>query len=54
MLQKAAAIAGRAAVKGLYIDCLRVTAPVYEKTGWKVYEREVGYKDSVVMLRPIK
>jgi len=54
MLQEAAAIARRADVKGLYIDCLAVTAPVYEKNGWKVYEREVGDKDSVVMLRPIK
>ena len=54
MLQEAAAIARRADVKGLYIDCLGVTAPVYEKNGWKVYEREVGDKDSVVMLRPIK
>ena len=49
MLQEAAAIARRADVKGLYIDCLSATAaPVYEKNGWKVYE------DSVVMLRPIK
>src|SRR5438477_241350 len=54
MLQEAAAIARRADVKGLYIDCLGVTAPVYEKNGWKVHEREVGDKDSVVMLRPIK
>jgi hypothetical protein len=54
MLQEAAAIARRADVKGLYIDCLASTAPVYEKNGWKVYEREVGDKDSVVMLRPIK
>jgi hypothetical protein len=54
MLQEAAAIAERADVKGLYIDCLAVTAPVYEKNGWKVYEREVGDKESVVMLRPIK
>ena len=54
MLQEAAAIARRADVKGLYIDCLAATAPVYEKNGWKVYEREVGDKDSVVMLRPIK
>ena len=35
--QEAAAIAGRADVKGLYIDCLGATAPVYEKNGWKVY-----------------
>jgi len=54
MLQEAAAIARRAEVRGLYIDCLAATAPVYEKNGWKVYEREVGDKDSVVMLRPIK
>jgi hypothetical protein len=54
MLQEAAAIARRADVKGLYIDCLGTTARVYEKNGWKVYEREVGDKDSVVMLRPIK
>src|SRR6266508_77339 len=54
MLQEAAAIARRADVKGLYIDCLGATAPVYEKNGWKVYEREVGDKDSVVMLRRIK
>ena len=54
ILQEAAAIAGRAGVKGLYIDCLAMTAPVYEKNGWQVYEREVGDKDSVVMLRPIK
>jgi hypothetical protein len=54
MLQEAAAIARRAGVRGLYIDCLAATAPVYERNGWKVYEREVGDKDSVVMLRPIK
>jgi hypothetical protein len=54
MLQEAVAIARRADVKGLYIDCLGATAPVYEKNGWKIYEREVGDKDSVVMLRPIK
>jgi GNAT superfamily N-acetyltransferase len=54
MLQEAAVIARRGDVKGLYIDCLAATAPVYEKNGWKIYEREVGDKDSVVMLRPIK
>lgn len=53
MLEEAAAIARRIGVKDLYIDCLCVTSPVYEKNGWKVYEREVGDKDSVVMLRPI-
>jgi GNAT superfamily N-acetyltransferase len=54
ILQEASAIARRAGVRGLYIDCLAATAPIYEKNGWKVYEREVGDKDSVVMLRPIK
>jgi hypothetical protein len=54
MLQEAAAIARRADVKGLYIDCFSATAPVYEKNGWKIYEREVGDKNSVVMLRPIR
>jgi GNAT superfamily N-acetyltransferase len=54
VLQQAAAIAVRAQVKGLYIDCLAVTAPVYEKNGWRVYEREVGDKNSVVMLRTIE
>jgi GNAT superfamily N-acetyltransferase len=52
-LQEAAAIATRIGVGGLYIDCLAVTAPVYEKNGWKIYEREVGDKDSVVMLRAL-
>ena len=51
ILQEAASIATRIGVGGLYIDCLAVTAPVYEKNGWTVYEREVGDKDSVVMLR---
>jgi GNAT superfamily N-acetyltransferase len=54
MLREAAAIAKRADVKALYIDCLAATAPVYEKNGWKIYEREVGDKDSVVMLRLIR
>ena len=50
-LREAAQIADRIGVAGLYIDCLAVTAPVYEKNGWEIYEREVGDKDSVVMLR---
>jgi len=50
-LQEAAKIAGRIGAKGLYIDCLGVTAPVYQKNGWEILEREVGDKDSVVMLR---
>ena len=50
-LREAAQIADRIGVAGLYIDCLAVTAPVYEKNGWAIYEREVGDKDSVVMLR---
>jgi GNAT superfamily N-acetyltransferase len=51
ILQEAAAIAARIGVKGLYIDCLAITAPVYQKNGWWIHEREVGDKDSVVMLR---
>jgi GNAT superfamily N-acetyltransferase len=53
MLQETAVIARKAGVRSLYIDCLGATAPVYEKNGWKVFEREVGDKDSVVMLRLI-
>jgi len=51
ILQEAAHIAARINVAGLYIDCLAITAPVYEKNGWNIHEREVGDKDSVVMLR---
>ena len=51
ILQEAARIAARAGIAGLYIDCLAVTAPVYERNGWEILEREVGDKDSVVMLR---
>ena len=51
ILQEAARIAARAGIAGLYIDCLAVTAPVYERNGWVIHEREVGDKDSVVMLR---
>ncbi len=54
ILQEAAAVAARVNVPGLYIDCLATTAPVYEKNGWRIYEREVGDKDSVVMLRETK
>jgi hypothetical protein len=54
ILQEAASIAARARVKGLFIDCLAVTASVYEKNGWAIYEREVGDKESVVMLRKIE
>ena len=53
ILQKAASVAARAGVKCLFIDCLAVTAPVYEKSGWAIHEREVGDKESVVMLREI-
>jgi hypothetical protein len=35
----------------LYIDGLETTAPVYERNGWAIHEREVGDKESVVMLR---
>ena len=51
ILREAARIAARAPVEGLYIDCLAKTAPVYEKSGWRIVEREVGDKDSVVMFR---
>ena len=54
ILQEAAAVAARIQVKGLYIDCLATTARVYEKNGWRIYEREVGDKDSVVMLLETK
>ena len=54
ILHEAALIAARARIRGLFIDCLAVTAPLYEKNGWALYEREVGDKDSVVMLRTIE
>jgi GNAT superfamily N-acetyltransferase len=54
ILQEAANIATRSGIEGLYIDCHVMTAPVYEKNGWEIYEREVGDKDSVIMLRRIK
>ncbi len=52
LLQEAARIATRSGIAGLYIDCLAATAPVYERNGWVIHEREVGDPDSVVMLRP--
>ncbi len=54
VLQEAARIATRSGIAGLYIDCLATTARVYEKNGWAIHEREVGDKDSVVMLRKTK
>jgi GNAT superfamily N-acetyltransferase len=51
LLQEAATIAARARVEGLYIDCHVKTVPVYEQSGWMIFEREVGDKDSVVMFR---
>jgi GNAT superfamily N-acetyltransferase len=51
VLQEAARIATRAGVRGLYIDCHIKTVPVYEKSGWTIFEREVGDKESVVMFR---
>ncbi len=53
ILQEAARIASRAGITGLYIDCLGLTAPVYERNGWTILEREVGDKESVVMLREL-
>ena len=54
ILREAASIAARARVNTLFIDCLALTAPVYEKNGWEIHEREVGDKESVVMLRRIR
>ncbi len=54
VLQEAAVIATRSGIAGLYIDCHVRTVRVYEKNGWAIHEREVGDKDSVVMLRKIK
>lgn len=54
ILNEAAAVAARAGIKGLFIDCLALTASVYEKNGWSILEREVGDKESVVMLRKIE
>ena len=54
ILQETAAIATRIGVESLYIDCHVLTARVYEKNGWKIHEREVGDKDSVVMLRTLR
>jgi GNAT superfamily N-acetyltransferase len=51
LLQEAARIGMRVPLEGLYIDCHVKTAPVYEKSGWRILEREVGDKDSVVMFR---
>jgi GNAT superfamily N-acetyltransferase len=54
LLQEAARIAARVPVEGLYIDCHVKTVPVYERSGWTIFEREVGDKDSVVMFRSSK
>src|SRR5262245_28236984 len=54
ILQAAAAVAGRIKVEGLYIDCHVKPVPIYEKNGWRIHEREVGDKDSVVMLREMR
>jgi GNAT superfamily N-acetyltransferase len=54
ILQEAATIAARSGIEGLYIDCHMKTGRFYDKNGWAIHEREVGDKDSVVMLRRIK
>ncbi len=54
ILQEAATIAARSGLAGLYIDCHVKTVPVYAKNGWAIHEREVGDKDSVIMLRRMK
>jgi GNAT superfamily N-acetyltransferase len=51
ILQEAVRVAERGHLTGLYIDCHVNTSPVYEKNGWTVLEREVGDKESVVMLQ---
>ncbi len=51
ILQEAAQIAARVPVEALYIDCHVKTVSVYEQNGWTILEREVGDKDSVVMVR---
>ena len=53
-LHEAACIAARARNEAIFIDCLAVTASVYEKNGWAIYEGEVGDKESVVMLQKIE
>lgn len=54
ILQEACRVARRAGVKVLYIDCHVNTVPLYEQNGWTMLEREVGDKDSVVMLRTLE
>ena len=44
LLHEAACIAARARNEAIFIDCLAVTASVYEKNGWAIYEGEVGDK----------
>jgi GNAT superfamily N-acetyltransferase len=51
ILQKAFHIAKKLRIKGLYIDCWAKTSPLYKKNGWKILERDVGQKDSLVMYR---
>lgn len=53
LLQEAAAVAGRLGIGGLYIDCWAATAPLYRQNGWRVLERDVGQRDSLVMYREI-
>jgi GNAT superfamily N-acetyltransferase len=54
ILQEVCRAARRAGVKGLYIDCHVNAIPFYEQNGWTILEREVGDKDSVVILRTIE
>ena len=49
ILQESFKIAQRIGVAGLYIDCHCKTRRVYEKNGWRILEREVGDRDSVVL-----
>ncbi len=49
ILQEAFHEARKLRINGLYIDCWAKTSPLYEKNGWKILERDVGQKDSIVM-----
>src|SRR5437764_14525097 len=53
ILREAASIARRARIKGLFIDCLALTASVSGTNGWALYEREAGDQQSVVLRRKI-
>ncbi len=53
VLKEVIQISKKLRIKGLYIDCFAKTASLYEKNGWKILERDVGQKDSIVMYQSI-